>query len=295
VHVAGVILNQVASPRHRAGIEGAMAEAGIRVLGCVMRDAAIGLPERHLGLVQAGEHTGLAAFLDRLADMAEASLDLDAIRALAAPLAALPTSDAPALPPPGRRIALARDDAFSFVYAHLLQDWRRHGAEIVPFSPLANEAPPDDCDACWLPGGYPELHAATLAAAGTFMAGLRRFALTRPVHGECGGFMVLGAALQDAAGGHHAMAGLLGHTTSFAKRRLHLGYREATLLHPTALGPAGSVLRGHEFHYASITEPGADTPFADLRDGAGQALGPAGGRRGHVTGSFFHAIARMPA
>ncbi len=103
-----------------------------------------------------------------------------------------------ALPPPGQRIALAEDAAFTFLYPHVALTWRAAGAEIVPFSPLADEAPAQDCDVCWLPGGYPELHAGRLAAAANFRAGMRKFAATKPVHGECGGFMVLGEALEDA-------------------------------------------------------------------------------------------------
>ena len=109
-----------------------------------------------------------------------------------------------ALPPPGQRIALAADAAFSFVYPHLLAAWRRAGAEVLSFSPLADAAPPEHADVCWLPGGYPELHAGTLAAAQNFHTGLARFAATRPVHGECGGYMVLGAGLVDADGTRHA-------------------------------------------------------------------------------------------
>ena len=164
---------------------------------------------------------------------------------------------APALPPPGQRIALASDRAFSFVYPHLLEAWRRAGAEIIPFSPLADEPPPERADSCWLPGGYPELHADALAAARRFRDGLRRFAETRPVHGECGGYMVLGEGLEDAAGVRHAMTGLLGHATSFAKRKLHLGYREARLLSDSVLGREGTIVRGHEFHYASLIAPAA--------------------------------------
>jgi cobyrinic acid a,c-diamide synthase len=296
VRIAGVVLNRVGSARHQALVADAMASAGIPVLGAVKRDAGIATPERHLGLVQAGEHADLAERLGRLADMAERDIDLDGIVAAAAPLqlsrAAIVGSPPRSLPPPGQRIALAADRAFSFIYPHVVEGWRRAGAEIVAFSPLADEPPPPDCDSCWLPGGYPELHAATLAAARRFRDGLARFAATRPVHGECGGYMVLGAGLEDADGARHEMTGLLGHETSFADRKLHLGYREARLIAPSALGPAGGTLRGHEFHYATVTEPGNDAPLVALVDGQGQALGPAGGRRGHVTGAFFHAIAR---
>lgn len=299
VRIAAVLLNQAASPRHEALCREAVEALGLPVLGAVRRDPEMGLPERHLGLVQAREHAGLAAFVERLADVMERSVDIDALLALAAPpalsppplLAPVPPSSAGGLPPPGQRIALADDAAFSFVYPHLLQGWRRQGAEIVPFAPLADEPPDPDCDACWLPGGYPELHAGRLAAAGRFRDGLRRFAETRPVHGECGGFMALGATLEDAGGVVHQMAGLLGHGTSFARRRMNLGYRRARLLADGPLGRAGQVLRGHEFHYARVTDPGPDAPLAELEDARGAALGAGGGRRGRVTGSFFHVIA----
>ncbi len=290
VRVAGVIANRVGSERHQAGIEGALAKLPLPLLGAVPRDATVALPERHLGLVQATEHDALPALLERLADLAERHIDLDAILALAAPVPAA-GDIARALPPPGQRVALARDAAFSFVYAHVLDGWRRQGAEMVAFSPLADQPPPDDCDACWLPGGYSELYAGTLAAAGRFRAGMRHFAETRPVHGECGGHMVLGATLEDAAGVTHEMLHLLGHATSYARRKMHLGYREATLCEDGVLGQAGMVLRGHEFHYASTVDAGRDTPFAAMVDANGTDLGVAGGRRGYVSGSFFHAIA----
>lgn len=291
VRIAGVILNQVASPRHREGVAQAMAKVGIPILGSLPRDSGLALPERHLGLVQAFEHTDIDTRLAHLADAAERHLDIDAIVDVAADFS--PTSAArQALPPPGQRIALAQDAAFSFIYPHLLRGWRLAGAEICVFSPLAGEAPARDCDVCWLPGGYPELHAAALASANTFWSGLREFAETRPVHGECGGYMVLGTHLVDAGGAAHAMAGLLSHATSYQKRRLHLGYREATLAGPGVLGVAGSRVRGHEFHYASVTECGTDAAFSSVTDGIGRVIGPDGGRRGLVSGSFFHAIAQ---
>jgi cobyrinic acid a,c-diamide synthase len=292
VRIAGVILNRTASDKHRAMAADAIAALGIPVLGALPREAALALPERHLGLVQAGEHANLAALTGRLAATAERHLDLDGIMAMAAPLNITTSSNAaPALPPPGQRIALAQDRAFSFVYPHLLAAWRHAGAELLPFSPLADEAPPDNADCCWLPGGYPELHADALAAARRFSSGLRRFAEARPVHGECGGYMVLGESLEDAAGKTHAMTGLLGHSTSFARRKLHLGYRCARLLSDTVLGGKGAILRGHEFHYASLTAAGSDESFAELTDGEDRPLGKAGGRRGRVSGTFFHAIA----
>ena len=133
------------------------------------------------------------------------------------------------------------------------------------------------------------MHAGKLAAASRFADGIRAFAQTRPVHGECGGYMTLGAGLIDAAGTHHAMLGLLRLETDFAQRRLHLGYRTATLLAPIPGHPAGRVLRGHEFHYARVVvQP--DQPLAEIRDASGVPTAETGGWRGRVTGSFFHMV-----
>ena len=295
VRIAGVVLNRLGSERHKRLAGDAIEALGIPVVGAVMRDPTLTLPERHLGLVQAGEHQDIDTHIDRLADMVERSLDIDRVLSLMAPLATLSGDFSAALPPPGQRIALAEDSAFSFLYPHVARHWRKTGAEIVPFSPLADEAPDESCNVCWLPGGYPELHAGKLAAAGNFGAGVKKFAQTKPVHGECGGFMVLGQGLVDANGERHAMLGLLGHTTSFANRNMNLGYRQARLTAGSALGPAGAAVRGHEFHYAQTIEPGADEPLAEIADGQGNALGSSGGRRGMVSGTFFHAIARAEA
>jgi cobyrinic acid a,c-diamide synthase len=296
VHVAGVILNRVGSDRHRALIAEALAPLAIPVLGVLPRNQHLALPERHLGLIQAGEHSDLAKRLDVLAELAASNFDLDRIMEVAAPLTLQGDDVATTIAPPGQRIALARDQAFSFIYPHVIDAWRRAGADIVPFSPLADQAPGASCDACWLPGGYPELHAGALAAAARFRRGLQDFAQRHPVHGECGGYMVLGQGLEDASGKRHAMLGLLGHTTSFAQRTLHLGYRTARLLIDSPVGAAGSAIRGHEFHYARLTEPGDDQPLVELADAQNAPLGKSGARRGHVTGTFFHAIARaMPA
>ena len=294
LQVAGVLLNRVASPRHRARVEAAMAACGIPVFGAIGRDPRLALPERHLGLVQAGEHGDLPARLDRLGAALAAAADLDAIAALAATPERPRAPPGIALPPPGARIALARDDAFSFIYPHMITGWRQAGAAILPFSPLADEAPDPTADCVWLPGGYPELHAGRLAAAGRFHAGVRRVAARGGcVHGECGGYMVLGRRLVDAGGTAHAMLDLLGHETSFADRALHLGYRLATLATDSALGARGRIIAGHEFHHATVTDAGADRPVATVTDGDGATLGPQGGVRDRVSGSFFHAIAAV--
>jgi cobyrinic acid a,c-diamide synthase len=292
VHIAGIVLNQVASERHEAQARAALEERGIPVVGAIRRNADMALPERHLGLVQASEHAALEDFIERLSEVMQASIDLDAVLSAASVLATQKGSAAALLAPPGQRIAIAQDAAFTFVYPHVARHWREAGAELVPFSPLADEGPDASCDVCWLPGGYPELHAGRLAAASRFRSALTRFAADKPVHGECGGYMVLGTALEDADGVTHEMAGLLGHVTSFARRKINLGYRKARLVADCALGRAGEEIRGHEFHYSRVIEPGSDAALVELSDAADNALGLSGGRRGNVSGTFFHAIAR---
>ncbi|AWB50868.1 cobyrinic acid a,c-diamide synthase (plasmid) [Gemmobacter aquarius] len=292
VPVAGVILNRIASPRHEALVRAGFASAGIPVLGALPRKAGVALPERHLGLVQAEELPRLTGILAEMGAFVAAHCDLSAIRAQAG--GQLRAASAPCVPPPGDRVALARDAAFSFVYPHLLADWRAGGATILPFSPLQDEGPDPTATVCWLPGGYPELHAGRLAAAAGFRAGLTEFARTRPVHGECGGYMALGAGLVAADGTRHQMAGLLGLETSFAKRRMHLGYR---LARPRLALPGfavGMALRGHEFHYATIlSQP--DAALADVVDATGAAVAETGSFRATegatVSGTFFHLIA----
>lgn len=286
---AGVILNRVASPRHERLVRRGLEAAGLPMLGALPRRADLTLPERHLGLVQAVEHPDLDRAIGEYAAFMRAHADLEAIRSAAGTYGA-GREEGQLPPPPAQRIAIARDAAFSFLYPHLLEGWRRAGAEIAPFSPLADEAPAADADLVWLPGGYPELYAGTIAGAATFLAGLRRHAETRSVHGECGGYMVLGEALIDKAGERHRMAGLLGLVTSHAQRRMHLGYRHAELLAPISGLAAGTRLRGHEFHYSTILEQN-DAPLARVTDADGEAVAETGSHRGHVSGTFFHMIA----
>jgi cobyrinic acid a,c-diamide synthase len=292
IDVAGVILNRVASPRHLGTIAPSLEREGVRLFGAIGTDRRFVLPERHLGLVQAVEMPDILGRLDALADAVEGALDLDALEAVAKRSTLEGAAVAVGLPPPGQRIALAQDRAFSFMYPHLLEGWRAAGAEILPFSPLADQAPDAAADAVWLPGGYPELHAGTLAAASRFVGGMRALAAKSvPIHGECGGYMALGRGLETADGTRHAMLGLLQVETSFAKRRLHLGYRRARLVADNVLGAAGTEVAGHEFHYASIVQAG-DDPLVDCRDALGAAVPEAGARRGSVSGTFFHAIDR---
>ena len=294
VRIAGVVFNRVGSAAHESSLRQGVAPLGLPVLGAIPRAADLAVPERHLGLVQAVEHADLDGFLDRAADLLEAHLAVDRLLDVAAMGPSLPAASPPSLPTLGRRIAVARDAAYAFAYPGQLDAWRGVGSEIAFFSPLADEAPADGCDAVYLPGGYPELHAGPLATGARFFAGLRRAAARgATIFGECGGYMTLGAGLVDAAGRRHAMAGLLPLESSFALRRLHLGYREAAVIADHPLGKAGDRFRGHEFHYATVLAEGEGEPLFDCRDALGQALGSVGRRRGNVAGSFIHLIDRQ--
>lgn len=295
VPLAGVILNRVASLAHGQFLVGALREIlpELPVLGTVPRAATMDIPSRHLGLVQACEIDDLDARLDRAAGEIDKAIALDRLIGLAQPLPASATA-VPRLPPPlGQRIAVARDDAFAFAYPSLLDGWRKAGADISFFSPLADEAPSAGADAVYLPGGYPELHAGRIAGAVRFRAGLTAAAERDAfVFGECGGYMALGRSLRDADGRVHAMAGLLPLACDFAKRKLHLGYRNARVLADSPFGPSGTVFAGHEFHYADIDDEGAGNPLFALTDAGGNQLGVNGRVEGRVAGSFVHLIAQ---
>lgn len=288
--LCGVVATRVGSPRHGDMLADAVRETGIPFFGAVQRSDALNIPSRHLGLVQATEHISQNTLIESARDIVERDVDVPGLWEAARAVRVM--GQVTPLPPLGQRIAVARDVAFSFCYPHLLQDWRRQGAEIEFFSPLANEAPSDLCDAVYLPGGYPELHGQTLADADMFIAGLIRAAERRAlIYGECGGFMVLGRALIDAEGTSHQMTGLLGHVTSFAERKLHLGYRALTPLNDRLWQRP---LSGHEFHYSSLIEAANDEPLFACADAKGDSLGNAGGRRGSVMGSYMHIIDHRP-
>lgn len=283
VTVAGVILNKVGSPRHEGILRRALAVTGIPVLGAVPRDALIVQPSRHLGLVQADEREDLDAFLESAAALVRRHVDIDALRKLMRPVA---TGTHAGLTPPAQRIALAQDRAFAFSYPHMIEDWRRNGAEFIPFSPL-NGDPIPEADLVYLPGGYPELYAGQIVGSG-FIQNLRNAALTTDIYGECGGYMVMGDGFIDADGTRHEMAGLLRLETSFVQRKLHLGYRTVT----GTQGPFAGHWAAHEFHYATTIKAEGDALFT-AQDAEGNNLPAMGLRLSRAYGSFAHVIDAM--
>ena len=283
IRIAGVILNNVGSPRHEQMLRDALADGHVPVLGAIARQSDLAHPSRHLGLVQASERADLDGYLDRVADVVEGAVDLPALVALAQPVAAADDNH-PRLSPPAQKIAIAADQAFAFAYPHLLADWRDAGAELGFFSPLADEVPPAG-DLIILPGGYPELFAGQLSAATNFRAALQDRAKTTAIYGECGGYMTLGKTLQDNTGTTHEMVGLLDLHTSFAHRKLHLGYRHLTPL----AGPFKHPMMGHEFHYAT-TISAQGQPLFKATDATQTQRFEMGLVAGRVSGSFAHVI-----
>ena len=287
VHIAGLFLNRIKSDRHAAILHNALAETKIPIIGQLRQNDSFHMPSRHLGLVQALENQQLETFLETAATGVARETKLDKLIAIAAQPSNQTSITAPPLPPLAQTIAIAGDEAFAFAYPHLLDGWRKAGAEITFFSPLNNEAPAF-AEAIFLPGGYPELHAGKLAANTNFLNALR--ASNAMIYGECGGYMTLGDGLTDSQGQRHAMAGLLPLETSFATRKLHLGYRQLTSLSthfPTNL-------RGHEFHYATITSEGDADRLFEAKTANGTTLPAMGLKRDNVMGSFAHIISTAP-
>ena len=276
VDLAGVIANRVASPGHAVMVASSLRT--VPLLGSLMQQEQ-SLPERHLGLVQPGEVADLDATLDNLAD--QLSLDTAAWAAMLEvrfdiPMAALPVEPLLA----GKTIAIARDAAFAFLYPANLDCLHALGATLRFFSPLANEPVPAQADAVYLPGGYPELHGAVLAAAAAWQASLRQaHADGVPIWAECGGMMALAESLSDQDGVAWPMAGLLPGTVSMQTRLAGLGSQGLDTPH--------GLLRGHTFHYSHLETtlgPVAHT----IRHPSGDA-GEAVYQFGSLTASYFHA------
>ena len=291
VELAGVILNRSRSERHTGLVRGALENEGIRVFGTVPENDAITVPSRHLGLVQADDIIGLEGVLEGAARLCEESVDIPTLLATAKPIKSVAENLAKqngVIPPPARRIAIAEDAAFGFGYEHLKRQWRSMGAELIPFSPLADEAPAKDAGFVYLPGGYPELHLETLAGAERFVEELKAMAdASVPIYGECGGYMILGQSITGENGKCYPMAGLLGVETGFQKPKRHLGYRR---LKRVGSAPLPEWILGHEFHYtAALTEAGE--PLFKASDRDGNDLGTTGLCQGSVSGSYMHIIA----
>jgi cobyrinic acid a,c-diamide synthase len=294
---AGVIFNRVGSARHAQLLRDALASVpGLPpLLGCLPRDEELALPERHLGLVTAADTQPDDTFYARLADWLERHVDLEALL-LPPPLAkggrgGFSPAEIPLNPPlpkgevkPRVKIAVARDEAFCFCYPENLELLQAAGAEIVPFSPLRDPSLPAGIEGLYLPGGYPELHAERLAQNVGLLRAIREAAAAGlPVYAECGGFMLLAESIDG-----QPMAGVFSARARMLPKRKALGYREMTFAHDTILGPAGTMIRGHEFHYSEIDMPKRISRAYQLARADGTRLEDEGFVSGNVLGSYVH-------
>ena len=254
VRVAGVILNRLGSERHYQMISGAIEEhCQTGIIGAIPRDSTISLPSRHLGL-----HMGAEVDLNRqrLVELAEENIRLERLQEIAEQSAASPVPShlfGNSSKKGGVRLGVARDEAFCFYYQDNLDMLQATGAEIFYFSPLHDDALPKDLDGLYLGGGYPELHAETLAANQPMREQILQFSRSgKPVYGECGGFMYLTSSIQDVDGDVYPMVGVYPVQAFMEKQLRRLGYRRITVEQETLLGPPGFTCYGHEFHYSAI-------------------------------------------
>ncbi len=266
VNIAGLVLNQVGSPRHRKLVEDALRAEGIDipVIGSLPSNRELSLPSRHLGLYMAHEQM---QDYDKLADFIDANVDMNAL---------LGISSIPDIPINIKKInedenkeidkekrfnviiGVAMDGAFCFYYQEMLDELQRLGAKLVFFSPMSDDLP--DIDGLILGGGYPELFPAELSS-GSALTGIRKAAVDgMPIYAECGGLMYLGKSL-EIEGHTYKMAGVLDTRSKMVGRFQALGYTEAEVVCDNPLSLKGQVIRGHEFHY-SITECDRDARFA---------------------------------
>lgn len=248
--IRGVIFNRMSESVYTA-LKPQVEALGVRPLGFVPRAPEVMVESRHLGLVTPGEIEDLGQKLDALAALLEKTVDMEGLLALAAEAPALEAPPAPSIPPlPRTRIAVARDEAFCFLYRDNLDLLADYGAEPVFFSPLHDASLPAGAQGLILPGGYPELYARALSENEPMRRSVRE-AVQRglPCLAECGGFLYLHRELEDMEGRFWPMAGVLDARAYRTSRLGRFGYITLTAKADTAFLPAGETVRGHEFHY----------------------------------------------
>lgn len=295
---AGVLFNRIGSPRHLDYLRDAMdGHVAMPVLGGLMRNTEISIPERHLGLKMAEEHDLSDPLRKKQAAMILDQMDLNAWVAALPTLSPSPedhhfllSSDPQPSSPESVRIGVARDAAFCFYYADNLELLEAAGARLVFFSPLSDGRLPENLGGLYLGGGYPELYARTLSENRSLVQEIRHLSqMGMPIYGECGGFMYLCEKMGNMDGEMFPMTGCLPFSTRMLDRLRTLGYREVTLSRSTLLGPAGQVMRGHEFHYSTLVP---DAKVSDgaytLTDRSGITTGVEGFTVDQTLGSYVH-------
>lgn len=292
VNLAGVILNRLGSDTHRMMIEEALKKMDVPVFGAIKRNDAMTMPERHLGLVPVEENARERETVEEIGRVVGASVDIDRIVDLAKSAASIEEGRGfSSLVQKKARIAVARDEAFSFYYPESLAVLRQKGADIVFFSPLRDKELPE-ADGLILGGGFPEMFAKELYENESMRASIKTAAEKgMPIYAECGGFMYLMRRVTNFDGDSFPMLGVIPGEVVMNKKLQTVGYVSAEMERDTVLGPKGTVLRGHEFHFSSECEPeaSADYPRAfTFRKTRNPEPYPAGYAKGNILGSYLH-------
>lgn len=277
VDVAGVIFNRAGGERHVRILTDAMERyTGVKVLGHLPGNAEFSIPERHLGLFTKEEDPIPDNVMSSISKSVAENINTDLLLELARPLAGpqkITNRFSTHSSGTKTRIAVAKDRAFCFYYEDNLDMLRRAGCDVVPFSPLSDMELPEQVDAVYLGGGYPELYARALSGNKSMLKAVRKWAVSgKPLYAECGGLMYLSMGIYDFDGNFHGMAELFPFETAMKKGRANLGYREVRLLKDSIVGRKGDILRGHEFHYSKIKteEPMAETAYEVNKYGGGR-------------------------
>lgn len=293
VTFAGVIFNKLGSERHLSYVKEAMeGHVTLPCLGGIYRNEAVSIPERHLGLVTDDEQGLSEAQINALADRVEEGVDISAVfKAVGfdSKYRASRPEQIATTPESRVRIGIARDQAFCFYYPDNLDILVQAGVECVFFSPMADERLPDHLDGVYLGGGYPELFAKDLAANRSMRDEIRKASEQgMPIYGECGGFMYLCREIRDFDGQVFPMVGCFDFSATMLKKLRSLGYREVTLVDDAVIGPKGSVLRGHEFHYSRIDEDANSNTVYHVSPRMGDTVTHEGYRVNNTLGSYIH-------
>lgn len=291
INLQGVILNRVKSAAQEKIQRDALKDLKIPVLGVLPKEGSLRLPERHLGLVPVGEGGLLEGFIDTLAELITQHVDLAQVENImlgASDFSESNTMPQLAVPNKKFRLGLARDEAFLFYYQDALDLAERLNGTIVPFSPLHDVTLPQDLDGIFLGGGFPELHLERLSENAQFLKSLQDFAGSgKPIYAECGGYMYLGQSITDFEGREFPLAGLIPMKAEMTKRLQGIGYRRGVFREDNFLGPRGTTVQGHEFHYSRVTYEKEYPAAYELFKG-NQADRIEGYSRDNIVASYLH-------
>jgi len=290
ISIVGVILNCVSSIRHEKIIVDELNRLSIKVFGSIPKSNAIKLQDRHLGLIPAHENDNSQSIINESADLIEKNINLEDLISLTKTNIMIPKVNNFFSPNLGQHISIARDEAFCFIYEHMLKQWKIENREISFFSPLLDETPSNSADGIFLPGGYPELFSKKLSTNNIFKKAMQDAGKKdKLIYGECGGYMVLGKSIINKAGEEHDMLNMLNLVTSFKKPKLHLGYRRVQFMSDFAFDNKENFYRAHEFHYSNIMiEEGK--PLFSVCNSDNVKIENAGLIDKNIMGSFIHLI-----